>query len=174
MAGARGWTETYRLSTNVRVAKYTALAADAVDTTQTALFAKQPAAASPWLTQCVGVTILNFFEPNFFAQQDTDPSTITGTTPVTPYVLGGTGLLENGPFLTVQNAGIARCYAASASSITSGSLVVVADQFGRVATPAAVGVAAGVKVFPVGTAMTGSTAINTVLLVNVNVQQTVA
>ena len=168
MAGARGWEQTYRLSTNIRVAKYTALIQDPTDTNQTNWFISQPPASTPWLSPVAGVTILNFFEPNFFAQEDTNPATITGVAPQSPYVLGGTGVQDNGPFITVQYAGIARCYASSASSITSGSLVVIGDQYGRVQTPANLGVTGGTKVFPVGIAIGSSSALNTVIWVNVS------
>lgn len=172
MSGIDGRTRTYRLSSSVRVAKFTALIADATDTTNItgALFMKVPSGSNQGPVQ--GVTIEHWVEPNYFVQEDTDPSTITGTTPAAPYatMLGGTGI-QNGP--TVQYTGQARCYAASAN-ITAGSIVVIADTYGRVDTPASLGIAGGTRIYPVGIARSKSANVNDVVLVELNFAPEVA
>lgn len=164
MAGIDGHVRTYRLNASVRVAKFTALIVDAADTTTVsgALFAKVPTASNQGPVQ--GVTIEHWLEPNAFYQEDTDPSTITGTVPAPPYasMLGGTGL-QIGPSL--QISGQARCYAGAAAVITAGQVVVVADAFGRIDSAVHLAIAGGTKVYPVGIARSNSAGANSVVLV---------
>jgi hypothetical protein len=164
MAGLDGLTRTYRLSTSVRVAKFSALISDSTDTTTTvgAIFAKVPTGSNSG--PCVGVTLNHWVEPNQFYQEDTDPSTITGTTPASPYasMLGGTSN-DIGP--TVQYTGQARCYAASGATITAGQIVVIADVYGRIDSASHLAIAGGTKIYPVGIARTAASATNVVVLV---------
>ncbi|MGC2234250.1 MAG: hypothetical protein WBA09_22305 [Candidatus Acidiferrum sp.] len=164
MAGLDGLTRTYRLSSSVRVAKFTALIADATDTTSTtgAVFAKIPTGSNSG--RVVGVTLNHWVEPNQFYQEDTDPSTITGTTPASPYatLLGGTSN-DIGP--TVQHTGQVRCYAASGAVITAGQIVVIADVYGRVDSASHLAISGGTKIYPVGLAVTAASATNVVVLV---------
>ena len=166
MAGLDGRTRTYRLSTSVRVAKFSALIVDATDTTEItgAIFAKVPTGSN--VGPVAGVTLAHWVEPNQFYAEDTDPSTITGTTPASPYAtfLGGTSN-QIGP--TVQYDGQARCYAAS-GSIVAGKIVVIADAYGRVDSAAHLAISNGTLIFPVGTAVTASAEINDVVLVQLH------
>ncbi len=163
MPGLNGLTQTFRLTTNIRVAKYAALLNDPTNTTQQKWFAKIPPSSTPWLNAAVaGVVIGNYYEPNFFTAEDTDPATVTGTTPTSPYVLGGTGQ-DNGPGITVQYNGTCRVQANGSGTISSGDLLVVADQYGRVNNPVNLGITAGTLVYQLGIAKGKATAINQVL-----------
>lgn len=167
MPGLNGLTQTYRLSTNIRLAKYAVLLKDPTDTTQTKWFAKIPPSSTPWLTAAVaGVVIGNYYEPNYFSAEDTDPSTITGTTPTSPYVLGGTGVQDNGPGVTVQYTGTARVQVNGSGTVLDGDLLVVADQYGRVNNPVNLGITSGTLVYQVGYAKGKATAINQVIWVD--------
>jgi hypothetical protein len=165
MPGIDGMTRTYRLNASVRIAKYSALINDATDTTEItgALFVKLPTGSNQGPVQ--GVTIEHWLEPGTFYQEDTDPSTITGTTPNVPYnaSMGGTGL-QIGP--TLQIRGQARCYAAQA--FNAGQIVVIADAYGRVNTPANLSISGGTTIYPVGIAVSAAAAINNVVLVDLD------
>lgn len=167
MSGIDGRVRTYRLSTSVRVAKFSALIADSADTTTITgvIFAKIPTGSNSG--PIAGITLEHWLEPNQFYAEDTDPSTITGTTPAPPYatLLGGTGN-DIGPAL--QYSGQARCYAASGAVITAGQVVVIADTFGRIDSAVHLAIAGGTKVYPVGIARTASAGTNTVVLVELN------
>jgi len=169
MAGIDGWTRTYRLSASKRIAKFSALISDSSDSGNItgALYCSLPSGQN--VGPVAGVTVEHYVEPNQFYPQDTDPSTITGTTPASPYasLLGGTNpaVADIGP--TLQYAGQARCYAAS-GNITAGALVCIADAYGRVDTPTSLGISAGNKVYPVGIARSKSTKVNDVVLVELN------
>lgn len=166
MPGMDGLTRTYRLSTSKQVAKFTALIGDPTDTTSTtgAIYAALP--TGPNQGPVKGVTFEHWLAPNTFYAEDTDPSTITGVTPPSPYqtFLGGTSA-DNGP--TLQITGQVRCYA-QGGTINDGDVVVIADAYGRVNTPANLGIAGGTKIYPVGIARTKATAINQVILVDEN------
>ncbi len=123
MAGINGLTISFRAQANARIAKFTALVADTADTTQNQQFAGLPAAANA--PKFIGVTLDHFVEPNYFVPQGTDPSTVTGTTPVL-YNLTGRGL-------TTQINGIARFYAGVAG-INQEDVLNIADVYGRVKT----------------------------------------
>ncbi|MGH9355104.1 MAG: capsid cement protein, partial [Terriglobia bacterium] len=90
---------------------------------------------------------------NYFVPQGTDPSTVTGTTPVL-YNLLGRGV-------TVQTDGIARFYAASA--IAQGDAVNIADVSGRVKTATET---AGTQ-NNIGFAQNAAAAINDVVIVRI-------
>jgi len=171
MPGLDGHTRTCRLNASKRVAKFSALVIDATDTTTIsgAIFVKLPSGAN--VGPVAGVTIGHWLEPNVFYAEDTDPSTITGTTPSPPYasMLGGTGI-DIGP--TLQISGQARCYSAS-SAITAGKVLVIADAYGRVDTAAHLSIGAGTLIYPVGIARTNSSdAANDVVLVDLNFMPT--
>ena len=121
MAGLDGLTRTYRLTTSVQVAKFTALIGSSADTTSTtgAIYAALPTGSNQGPVK--GVTFEHWLAPNTFYQEDTDPSTITGVTPPSPYAtfLGGTST-DNGP--TLQINGQARCYA-QGGTINDGDVV---------------------------------------------------
>ena len=170
MPGANSANLTYRLSSNVRVAKYTGLVKDATDSTATRFFASVPTAPSggngPWQKAPAGVTLEQYVEPNQFYPEDTDPTTITGTTPSGGYTLGGTGVgLDRGITLAERGARI-RCYAAGA--INAGDKVCIADQYGRVNNYANLALAGGTRLFTLGTAVSKSTAANDVIFVDLN------
>lgn len=166
MAGLDGLTRTYRLTTSVQVAKFTALIGSSADTTSTtgAIYAALPTGSNQGPVK--GVTFEHWLAPNTFYQEDTDPSTITGVTPPSPYAtfLGGTST-DNGP--TLQINGQARCYA-QGGTINDGDVVVIADAYGRVNSPANLSIAGGTKIYPVGIARTKATAINDVIFVDLS------
>jgi hypothetical protein len=167
MPGLNGRTRTFRLSVNKRIAKYACLILDPTNSTQTSWFCKLPTSASPgtpW-TQAplAGVAIYNFFEPNFFAAQDTDPTTITGTTPTSPYVLGGTGVQDNGPGITLQYDGEARVQLSADGAVSDGDVLLIADVYGRVNNPANLSVSTGTYCYQVGIAIGKGTNENDVL-----------
>ena len=173
MAGLDGRTRTYRLTTSVQVAKFTALIGSSADTTSTtgAIYAALPTGQNQGPVK--GVTFEHWLAPNTFYQEDTDPSTITGVTPPSPYqtFLGGTST-DNGP--TVQYTGQARCYAGAGGTIHDGDVVVIADQYGRVQNAANLSIAGGTKIYPVGIARSEATATNDVLFVELNFAPEVA
>lgn len=153
MAGINGLTVSFRSQSNVRIYKFTALVKDTTDTTQNQQFAGLPAAANA--PGILGVLTDHFVEPNYFVPQGTNPTTVTGTTPVL-YNLTGRGM-------TLQVNGVARCIAAGA--INQGDLVNVADNFGRVKT---VNEATGTKVFPIGIAQNSTQNANDIVEVLLN------
>jgi hypothetical protein len=165
MAGLNGHTRTFRLNASKRVAKFCALVVDATDTTGItgALFMKLPTGANQG--PVAGITIEHWVEPNQLYAEDTDPTTITGTTPASPYasMLGGTGL-QIGP--TVQIDGEARCYAAGI--VAAGDIVVIADAYGRVNNLANLSISAATKIYQVGIARSASAEANDVILVDLH------
>ena len=167
MAGLDGLTRTYRLTTSVQVAKFTALIGSSADTTSTtgAIYAALPTAQNQGPVK--GVTFEHWLAPNTFYQEDTDPSTITGVTPPSPYqtFLGGL-TTDNGP--TLQINGQARCYAGAGGTIHDGDVVMIADAYGRVQNATNLGIAGGTKIYPVGIARTEATATNDVILVDLS------
>ncbi len=167
MAGLDGRTRTYRLTTSVQVAKFTALIGSSADTTTTtgAIYAALPTGSNQGPVK--GVTLDHWLAPNTFYPEDTDPSTITGVTPPSPYqtFLGGTST-DNGP--TVQYTGQARCYAGAGGTIHDGDIVVIADAYGRVQNPTNLSIATGTTLYPVGIARSEATATNNVLYVDLN------
>jgi hypothetical protein len=153
MAGINGLTVSFRSQSNVRIYKFTALVKDTTDTTQNQQFAGLPAAANA--PGILGVLTDHFVEPNYFVPQGTNPTTVTGTTPVL-YNLTGRSM-------TLQVNGVARCIAAGA--INQGDLVNVADNYGRVKT---VNEATGTKVFPIGIAQNSTQNANDIVEVLLN------
>jgi hypothetical protein len=151
----------------VQVAKFTALIGSSADTTSTtgAIYQALPTGSNQGPVK--GVTIEHWLAPNTFYAEDTDPTTITGVTPPSPYqtFLGGTNT-DNGP--TVQISGQARCYAGAGGTINDGDVVVIADAYGRVQNAANLSISGGTKIYPVGIARTKATAANDVLLVDLN------
>jgi hypothetical protein len=172
MPGISGFVETFRLSTNVRVAKFSALIIDATDSTQTKFFCSVPPSTTPYNYPCAGITLEHYVEPNVFYPEDTDPTTITGVAPTAPYVLGGTGVaLDRGIPLVGNGAQMQRVYAAGA--INAGDIVVIADQYGRVNNLSNLSLSSG-QAFPVGIAVSKTTAANQVLFVNTMFMQVTA
>jgi len=159
MAGAtNGLTLGFRADANARISKFTAVVQSTANpSTQSQQFAALPAAANA--AGVLGVTIEHFVEPNYFVPQGTDPTTVTGSTPVL-YNLANRGL-------TLQVNGIARCLAAG--PINQGQLVNIADHFGRVK---AVNESTGTTVYPVGMALHNVTNANDVVQVELNFAQT--
>ncbi|MGH9446567.1 MAG: hypothetical protein ACRD3O_12680 [Terriglobia bacterium] len=162
MAGINGLTITFRAQANVRIYKFTTLVKDAADTTQNQQYAGLPAAANA--PGVMGVTIEQFVEPNYFVPQSTNPTTVTGTTPVL-YSLAGRGI-------QLQVNGIARCIAAGA--VNQGDLLLIADTYGRVNNTANLSIAAGTKIFPVGIAQNTTSAVNDIVEVLLDFGQQVA
>jgi hypothetical protein len=119
MSAINGLCRTVRAAANVRINKFTPLVKDTTDTTQNQEYAGVPAAANA--AGFIGITVDHFVEPSFFVPEGTDPTTITGTTPVL-YTLTGKGV-------TVQVDAVARGYAASA--IAQGDWLNIADSSGR-------------------------------------------
>jgi hypothetical protein len=156
MSGINGLTMSFRAQANVRIAKFSVLVKDAADTTQNQQYAGLPSVVnSPGV---LGVTFDHFVEPNYFVPQGTNPTTVTGTTP----------LLYNltGRAVAVQVNGIARCYAGGA--VNQGDQLVVADVYGRVNNLANLNIAAGTKIYPVGVAQNSSQNANDVVEVLLN------
>lgn len=177
MPGINGHTATGRLSTNVRVAKYAALLTDAVNSLQNKYFVSLPPSVTPWLVGAsgvyapAGVTFQNYYEPNFFTAEDTNPTTVTGTTPANGYVLGGTGVQDNGPGIAFQYDGRARLQAGAGGTINAGDVLVIADQYGRVQNLANLSITVGTVVWAIGTAVGQSTATNQVIMADINIQR---
>jgi hypothetical protein len=166
MAGAFGPTDTFRLSTNVRLAKFSCLIKDATDSTQTKWYASVPPSSDAYNYPVAGVTLEQYLEPNQFYPEDTDPTTITGTTPSGGYVLGGVSVsLDRGVTLAVSSYVGMRVYAAGA--VTAGETVYIADQYGRVSNLAGVGSPSG-AIFPVGVSKSKTTAANQILFVDLS------
>ncbi|MDE3179951.1 MAG: hypothetical protein KGM47_09875 [Acidobacteriota bacterium] len=162
MAGINGLAVAFRSAASVRIYKFTVLVKDATDTTQNQQYASLPAAGNA--AGVLGVLTEHFVEPNYFVPQATDPTTVTGTTPVL-YNLAGRGL-------TLQVNGIARCIAAGA--VNQGDVLVVADKYGRVTNTAGAGVAAGGKLNAVGTAQNSTANANDVVEVLLSFAQMIA
>lgn len=153
MAGINGCTVAFRAQANKRIAKFSALVKDTADTTQNQQYAGLPGAANA--PGFMGVTTEHFVEPNYFVPQGTDPSTVTGTTPVLYNLVGRA--------ITVQDMGIARFY--SASAINQGDAVNIADVYGRVKTATE---AAG-TVNRIGYAQNTTSAVNDVVEVLISI-----
>jgi hypothetical protein len=156
MAGINGLTISFRVQSNVRIAKFTVLVKDTTDTTQNQQYAMLPTAANA--PGVLGVTLDHFVEPNYFVPQGTNPTTVTGTTPAL-YNLTGRSI-------AVQVNGIARCYAAGA--VNQGDQLVIADVYGRVNNLANLTLAAGTKVYPVGVAQNSTQNPNDVVEILLN------
>lgn len=162
MAGINGLASGFRAQANERIYKFTVLVKDTTDTSQNQQYAMLPAAANA--PGVLGVTIEHFVEPDYFVPQGTNPTTVTGTTPVL-YNLAGRGV-------ALQVNGVARCLAAGA--VNQGDLLVVADNYGRVTNTAGAGVAAGAKANAVGIAQNSTSTANDVVEVLLNFTQAVA
>ena len=173
MAGLDGLTRTYRLLTSVQVAKFTALIGSSASTGGTGgpIYAALPTGSNQGPVK--GVTFEHWLAPNTFYQEDTDPSTITGVAPLSPYAtfLGGT-TTDNGP--TLQITGQCRCYAGAGGTIHDGDVVLIADAYGRVQNAPNLSIAGGTKIYPVGIARSEATATNDVLLVDLTFAPLVA
>lgn len=162
MAGINGLAVAFRAQQNQRIYKFSTLVKDTADTTQNQQYAGLPGGANA--PGVLGVLTEHFVEPNYFVPQGTNPTTVTGTTPVL-YNLAGRGL-------TLQVNGIARCLAAGA--VNQGDLLVIADNYGRVNNTANLSIAAGTKIYPVGVAQNSTQSANDVVEVLLNFAQTVA
>ncbi|MGH9377167.1 MAG: hypothetical protein ACRD1I_00075 [Terriglobia bacterium] len=162
MAGINGLALGFRAQQNQRIYKFSALVKDTVDTTQNQLYAGLP--AGPNAPGVLGVLTEHFVEPNYFVPQATNPTTVTGTTPVL-YNLAGRGL-------ALQVNGVARCIAAGA--VNQGDLLVLADNYGRVNNTANLSISAGTKIYPVGMAQNSTQNQNDIVMVLLNFAQTVA
>ncbi|HLI35496.1 MAG TPA: hypothetical protein VKW70_10655 [Terriglobia bacterium] len=162
MAGINGLTVGFRSGVNQRIAKFTVLVKDTADTSQSQQYATLPTAANA--PGVLGVLTEHFVEPNYFAPQGTDPTTVTGAAPAL-YNLKGRGL-------TLQVNGIAKVYAAGA--VNQGDVLVIADQYGRVNNVSNLSIAAGTKIYPVGIAQNSTQNANDVAEVLLNFQPTTA
>ncbi|MGH9434846.1 MAG: hypothetical protein ACRD06_02465 [Terriglobia bacterium] len=162
MAGINGLTVAFRSQANVRIYKFTVLVKDTADTTQNQQYAMLPAAANA--AGVLGVLTEHFVEPNYFVPQATNPTTVTGTTPVL-YNLAGRGM-------ALQVNGLARCLAAGA--VNQGDLLVIADAYGRVTNTTGAGLAAGTKTYAVGSAQNSTQNANDVVEVLLNFSQQIA
>ncbi len=158
MAGLDGLVRGFRADANKRIHKFTAVVKSTANTSsQQQQFAAIPAAANA--LGVLGVLTEHFVEPNFFVTQGTDPTTVTGTTPVL-YNLQNRGM-------SLQVNGIARCIA-GAVPINQGDELNIADAFGRVKT---VNEAAGTQVQVIGIAQHQVTNLNDVVRVLLNFYQ---
>lgn len=138
MAGLLGLVLAFKADASKRIHKFTVLAKSATQTSgQKDRYAAIPAAANA--PGILGVAIEHFVEPNYFVKEGTDPTTITGTTPVL-YNLTGRPI-------PLQVNGYAKLIAAGA--ISQGDGLNVADAYGRVKT---VNESSGTKVYVVGIA----------------------
>ena len=123
MAGINGLAVGFRADANVRINKFVAMVKSTVNTsTRTARYAAVPAAANA--QGFLGVLVDHFVEPNYFVQEGTVSTTVTGTTP-TLYNMQGKGM-------TLQVNGKARFICASA--VNQGDELIIADAYGRVQT----------------------------------------
>lgn len=162
MAGINGLTLAFRAQQNQRIYKFSTLVKDPTDTTQSQLYASLPSGSN--VPGALGVLTEHFVEPNYFVPQATNPTTVTGTTPVL-YNLAGRGL-------PLQVNGVARCIAAGA--VNQGDLLVIADNYGRVNSTANLSIAAGTKIYPVGTAQNSTQNQNDIVMVLLNFAPSVA
>ena len=148
----------YRAKQNKRIHKYTAVTIDAADTAQNQEYCDIPGGAN---VAALGLTTEHFVEPNYFVAQGASPTTVTGTTP-TLYNLANRGM-------SLQVNGVARCIAAGA--INQGDMLIVADNYGRVQSLAAAGLAAGTTGYTVGVAQHSVTSPNDVVQVRLEFTQ---
>ncbi len=120
MEGVLGPTAA-KLDTNVRVVRGTALAKPTVNTsTQFDKWVGLPASQNAAFE---GTAAEDFFETGFAYTAGTDPTTVTGTTPTSPYNLQGRRI-------SLALRGIFPMLAAGV--INQGDFVIIADAFGRV------------------------------------------
>ncbi|MGH9397172.1 MAG: hypothetical protein ACRD18_10030 [Terriglobia bacterium] len=162
MAGINGLAVAFRSQANARIYKFSVLVKDTTDTTQNQQYAMLP--ATPNVPGVLGVLTEHFVEPNYFVPQATNPTTVTGTTPVL-YNLTGRGM-------TLQVNGIARCIAAGA--VNQGDVLMVADNYGRVNNAANLSIAAGAKINSVGVAQNSTQSANDIVEVLLNFAQMIA
>ncbi len=142
-----------RLDANVRVVRGTALGPGTVNTsTQSDVYAAIPTAANG---KFLGAAAEDLFETGYKFDATVDPSTVTGTTPASPYNLLGKriGLVRKGRFPMI-----------AAGAISLGDEVNIADNVGRVKT---VNEAGGTLVFVIGHALTPASAANDIVEVDV-------
>ena len=157
MAGLNGIVDSVRSAANVRIYKYTALIKSASTTTQNKIFGALPTAKNSGAF--LGVTIEHFFEPNFFVPQGTDPTTVTGTTPVI-YNL-------QGKVVGIQITGEARFILSADGAVSQGDSLAVADAFGRVNNLTNLALS-GTGIFVVGIAMNSASVTNDILIVKLD------
>jgi hypothetical protein len=163
MAGINGLALGFRSDANVRIYKFTALVKSTANTSnQQHRYAALPGASNA--AGVLGVSVEHFVEPNYFVPEGTNPTTVTGTTPVL-YDMEGRAL-------TLQVNGVARCLAAGA--VNQGDLLVIADAYGRVNNTANLSISAGTKVYPVGIAQNQTSDANDVVEVLLAFGQQVA
>jgi hypothetical protein len=152
MAGLLGLVLAFKADANKRIAKFTVLVKSSANTSgQTARFAAIPGGSNA--AGIVGVTIEHFLEPNYFVKEGTDPTTVTGTTPVL-YNLQGRPV-------QVQMNGYAKCIAAGA--VNQGDELLVADAYGRVNNITNLGISAGTLVYVVGIAQNATANANDIV-----------
>ncbi len=143
-----------KLDTNVRVVRGTALSTPTVNTsTQSDRWVGLPSAQNAVFE---GVAAEDFFETGFSYTSGTDPSTVTGTTPASPYNLQGkrisTALRGYFPML-------------AAGAISQGAPVIIADAFGRVQPASVLGAGSNANV--IGKAKTPASALNDYVFVDI-------
>ncbi len=143
-----------RLDANVRVVRGTAFVPGTVNaSSQTDQFVALPASANGVFA---GIAAEDFFETGFSFTSGTDPSTVTGTTPASPYNLQGKriSIVRKGRFPLI-----------AAGAIADRAYVKIADTFGRVT--AVGGEAAGTVVNVIGQALHPTSAVNDTVQVDV-------
>lgn len=144
-----------KLDANVRVVRGTCLSPGVVNTsTQFDTFAALPAGQNAVF---LGAAAEDRFETGFAYVAGTDPSTVTGTTPASPYNLATKpiGVVRRGRFPLIAFNG----------NIKQGDAVVIADAFGRVQSYR--DFAAGQDLNSVGVALNPSSATNDIVEVDV-------
>ncbi len=143
-----------KLDANVRVVRGACMVPGTVNTsTQFDVFAALPAAANGVF---LGAASEDRFETGFKFDSNTDPTTVTGTTPAAPYNLQAKpiGLVRRGRFPLI-----------AAGAIALGVYVKIGDTFGRVT--AVGGEAAGTVVQVVGQALNVTGAANDIVEVDI-------
>lgn len=142
-----------KLDANVRVVRGTALGPGTVNTsTQSDVFVAIPTAANG---KFLGAAAEDLLETGFKFDSTVDPTTVTGTTPASPYNLSGKriGLVRKGRFPMI-----------AASAISLGDFVNIADANGRVKT---VSEGAGTVIQAIGQALTPAAAANDIVEVDI-------
>jgi len=147
------------LDANKRVVRGTAMGLPSTNTsTQTAFYVALPTGQN---VACEGVMVEDAVETGFSLTSTTDPTTVTGTTPASPYDLRkrSWALARDGRVWCIAYDG----------NINQGDMVIIGDTYGRVQSSTAI--AAGNTVNVVGRALNKSNAANDAILVDLALSQ---